>query len=61
MRSKILQVERLKELLRELEWSGTVVFDEWYDKGKCCPKCRGTEEEGHEGSCKLAEALYEEG
>jgi hypothetical protein len=51
------EVERQRDLLTRLEWTGTVVFDEWYDKGKCCPACRGTKDEGHADDCRLAKEL----
>jgi hypothetical protein len=51
------EVERLRELLGRLEWAGTIVFDEWYDKGKCCPVCRGEQDDGHAPGCELAAAI----
>jgi hypothetical protein len=53
----VAKVDRLQGLLGRLEWAGTVVFDEWYDKGKCCPVCKGEPEEGHAPGCELAEVL----
>jgi hypothetical protein len=52
-----MEAHRLRGLLGRLEWAGTVVFDEWYDKGKCCPVCKGEPDEGHAPGCELAEVL----
>jgi hypothetical protein len=53
------QAKHLRGLLNRLEWAGTVVFDEWYDKGKCCPVCRAEEGDAHAPDCWLAAALKE--
>jgi hypothetical protein len=53
----IAEVERLRGLLGRLEWAGTVVFDEWYAKRKCCPVCRGEQDDGHAPGCELAAAI----
>ena len=50
-------IERLRGLLARLEWSGTVVFDEWYDKGRCCPACRAEQGDPHAPDCWLAAEL----
>jgi hypothetical protein len=47
---------RLRDLLGRLEWAGTLLFDEWYNKGPCCPVCHAEEGDPH-GDCWLAEAL----
>lgn len=56
------KVERLRGLLARLEWAGTIVFDEWYDKGKCCPvpECRAEQGDPHTPDCWLAAELGKE-
>jgi hypothetical protein len=51
------EVERLRGLLARLEWAGTVVFDEWYKVGLCCPVCRAEEGDAH-SDCWLAAELH---
>jgi len=45
---QMTEVETLKSLLRELEWS----FDDYW-----CPMCDNMSEDGHLGDCRLALAL----
>jgi hypothetical protein len=50
------EVERLRGLLARLEWAGTLLFDEWYNTGKCCPVCRAEQGDAHT-DCWLAKEL----
>jgi hypothetical protein len=57
--AKQFEIERLVGLLARLEWAGTIVFDDWYDKGKCCPVpgCRAEQGDTHDSWCWLGAEL----
>lgn len=53
--AKDAEIERLRGLLKELEWSGTVL-DECNDPASCCPIC-GEEPDLHDAECQFMAAL----
>jgi hypothetical protein len=55
-RKRQLEVGRLRELLREVEWSGEFV-PTTCGALRTCPKCRNTTDAGHAEGCALAAAL----
>lgn len=54
-------IDKVKELLKELEWSGlhTDYEDSWGVMTRACPSCFNAKDDGHKTDCKLNFVLKE--